>query len=93
MVAGIKDITGASVGDTLVSAEMPDVEQLPVYPSRRSMPACFRCIQAFKTFREALENSCRTMLLFYEPESSDALGFGFRRLLHCTWKLCRSSRA
>ena len=32
VVAGIKDITGAPVGDTLVNAKTPDVEQLPALP-------------------------------------------------------------
>jgi GTP-binding protein LepA len=82
VIAGIKDITGAPVGDTLVSAKTPDVEQLPGFT--RVKPQVYAGLfpvhsEDFETFREALEKLVlNDASLFYEPESSDALGFGFR---------------
>ena len=82
LVAGIKEITGAPVGDTLVSAKTPDVEQLPGFT--RVKPQVYAGLfpvhsEDFETFREALEKLVlNDASLFYEPESSDALGFGFR---------------
>ena len=82
VVAGIKEITGAPVGDTLVSAKTPDVEQLPGFT--RVKPQVYAGLfpvhsEDFETFREALEKLVlNDASLFYEPESSDALGFGFR---------------
>ena len=82
VIAGIKDITGALVGDTLVSAKTPDVEQLPGFT--RVKPQVYAGLfpvhsEDFETFREALEKLVlNDASLFYEPESSDALGFGFR---------------
>lgn len=82
IVAGIKDIQGAPVGDTLVSAKAPDVEQLPGFA--RVKPQVFAGLfpissDDFENFREALEKLVlNDASLFYEPESSEALGFGFR---------------
>ena len=82
VVAGIKEITGAPVGDTLVSSKTPDVEQLPGFT--RVKPQVYAGLfpvhsEDFETFREALEKLVlNDASLFYEPESSDALGFGFR---------------
>ena len=82
VVAGIKEITGAPVGDTLVSAKTPDVAQLPGFA--RVKPQVYAGLfpvhsEDFETFREALEKLVlNDASLFYEPESSDALGFGFR---------------
>ena len=82
VVAGIKEITGAPVGDTLVSAKTPDVEQLPGFT--RVKPQVYAGLfpvhsEDFESFREALEKLVlNDASLFYEPESSDALGFGFR---------------
>ncbi len=82
VVAGIKDIHGAPVGDTLVSARAPDVAQLPGFA--RVKPQVFAGLfpvnsEDFEGFREALEKLVlNDASLFYEPESSDALGFGFR---------------
>jgi len=82
VVAGIKEIQGAPVGDTLVSAKMPDVPQLPGFA--RVKPQVFAGLfpvnsEDFEAFREALEKLVlNDASLFYEPESSDALGFGFR---------------
>ena len=82
VVAGIKEIQGAPVGDTLVSAKKPDVPQLPGF--ERVKPQVFAGLfpvnsEDFEAFREALEKLVlNDASLFYEPESSDALGFGFR---------------
>ncbi|TNF84920.1 MAG: elongation factor 4, partial [Gammaproteobacteria bacterium] len=82
VVAGIKDIHGAPVGDTIVLAKQPDVDALPGFA--RVKPQVFAGLfpvnsEDFENFREALEKlTLNDASLFYEPESSDALGFGFR---------------
>ncbi len=82
VVAGIKDIHGAPVGDTIVLAKSPDVAALPGFA--RVKPQVFAGLfpvnsEDFESFREALEKlTLNDASLFYEPESSDALGFGFR---------------
>ena len=82
VVAGIKDIQGAPVGDTLVLAKTPDVPALPGFA--RVKPQVYAGLfpvisEDFESFRDALEKlTLNDASLFYEPESSDALGFGFR---------------
>jgi GTP-binding protein LepA len=82
VVAGIKEIQGAPVGDTLVSAQTPDVPQLPGFAKVK--PQVYAGLfpvssDHFENFREALEKLVlNDASLFYEPESSEALGFGFR---------------
>lgn len=82
VVAGIKDIQGAPVGDTLTHASEPDVEALPGF--KRVKPQVYAGIfpissDDFEDFRDALAKlTLNDASLFYEPESSDALGFGFR---------------
>jgi GTP-binding protein LepA len=82
VVAGIKDIRGAPVGDTIVLAAHQEVPQLPGFA--RVKPQVFAGLfpvnsEDFESFREALEKlTLNDASLFYEPESSDALGFGFR---------------
>jgi len=82
VVAGIKHIQGAPVGDTLVSAKAPDVAQLPGFAKVK--PQVYAGLfpinsEDFESFRDALEKLVlNDASLFYEPESSDALGFGFR---------------
>ena len=82
VVAGIKAIDGAPVGDTLTLAATPDVPALPGF--RKVKPQVYAGLFAvssddFESLREALEKlSLNDASLFYEPESSDALGFGFR---------------
>jgi GTP-binding protein LepA len=82
VVAGIKDIHGAPVGDTIVNAKNPEVAQLPGFS--RAKPQVFAGLfpvnsEDFESFREALEKlTLNDASLFYEPESSEALGFGFR---------------
>lgn len=82
VVAGIKDIHGAPVGDTLIHAGQPEVEALPGF--KRVKPQVYAGIfpissDDFEDFRDALAKlTLNDASLFYEPESSDALGFGFR---------------
>ncbi|MFP6814865.1 MAG: translation elongation factor 4, partial [Pseudomonadales bacterium] len=82
VIAGIKDIRGAPVGDTIVSAGARDVPQLAGFS--RAKPQVFAGLfpvnaEDFESFRDALEKlTLNDASLFYEPESSEALGFGFR---------------
>ena len=82
VVAGIKDIHGAPVGDTFTHASTPDTEPLPGF--KRVNPQVYAGMfpvnsDDFEDFREALAKlTLNDAALFYEPESSDALGFGFR---------------
>ena len=82
VVAGIKEIQGAPVGDTIVLASHQEVDQLPGFT--RVKPQVFAGLfpvngEDFEAFREALEKlTLNDASLFYEPETSDALGFGFR---------------
>ncbi len=82
VVAGIKDIHGAPVGDTITSAKSPDVEQLPGF--KRVQAQVYAALfpvssDDYENFREALQKlTLNDASLQYEPETSDALGFGFR---------------
>jgi len=83
VVAGIKDILGAPVGDTLTHAnESDDVEALPGF--KKVKPQVYAGMfpvssDDYESFREALAKlTLNDASLFFEPESSDALGFGFR---------------
>jgi len=82
IIAGIKDILGAPVGDTLTLSNTPDVEMLPGF--KRVKPQVYAGLfpvssDDFEDFREALQKlTLNDAALQYEPESSDALGFGFR---------------
>ena len=82
VVAGIKDIKGAPVGDTLIPASKPDTPALPGF--QRAKPQVYAGIftvnaDDYEDFREALGKlTLNDASLFYEPETSDALGFGFR---------------
>ena len=82
VVAGIKDIHGAPVGDTITHASTPDVEALEGF--QKIKPQVYAGMfpissDDFEDFREALAKlTLNDASLFYEPESSDALGFGFR---------------
>ncbi len=82
VVAGVKEILGAPVGDTLTHAKTPEVEALPGF--KRVKPQVYAGMfpvssDDFEAFREALAKlTLNDASLFYEPESSDALGFGFR---------------
>jgi GTP-binding protein LepA len=82
VVAGIKDIHGAPVGDTITHAQTPEVEALEGF--QKIKPQVYAGMfpissDDFEDFREALAKlTLNDASLFYEPESSDALGFGFR---------------
>jgi len=82
VVAGIKDIHGAPVGDTLVHDKNPDVPALPGF--QQVKPQVYAGIftissDDYEDFRDALGKlTLNDASLFYEPETSDALGFGFR---------------
>jgi GTP-binding protein LepA len=82
VVAGIKDIRGAPVGDTIVPAKHPEVPALPGFAKVK--PQVYAGLfpvnsEDFEAFREALEKlTLNDASLFYEPETSEALGFGFR---------------
>nr|WP_178132281.1 MULTISPECIES: translation elongation factor 4 [Pseudomonas] len=82
IIAGIKDIHGAPVGDTLTLSTTPDVAVLPGF--KRIKPQVYAGLfpvssDDFEDFREALQKlTLNDAALQYEPESSEALGFGFR---------------
>ncbi len=82
IVAGIKDIHGAPVGDTLTLAKTPDVDSLPGF--KKVQPQVYAGLfptsaDDYADFREALDKlTLNDASLFFEPETSDALGFGFR---------------
>ena len=82
VVAGIKDIKGAPVGDTLISASHQETPALPGF--QKAKPQVYAGIftvnsDDYEDFRDALGKlTLNDASLFYEPETSDALGFGFR---------------
>jgi GTP-binding protein LepA len=82
VIAGIKDIAGAPVGDTLTLSERPAGNQLPGF--KKVQPRVFAGLfpissDDYESFREALQKlSLNDASLHYEPETSTALGFGFR---------------
>lgn len=82
IVAGIKDIHGAPVGDTLTLSKTPDVPALPGF--KKVKPQVYAGLfpisaEDYNAFRDALEKlTLNDASLFFEPENSDALGFGFR---------------
>ncbi|MES3041290.1 MAG: translation elongation factor 4 [Pseudomonadota bacterium] len=82
VIAGIKNIFGAPVGDTLTLIGTPDVGMLPGF--KKVKPQVYAGLfpitsDDYEPFREALSKlTLNDSALFFEPESSDALGFGFR---------------
>ncbi|MDA0281635.1 MAG: translation elongation factor 4 [Proteobacteria bacterium] len=82
IVAGIKEILGAPVGDTITLAKTPDVDALKGF--RKIQPQVYAGLfpvssDDFENFRDALSKlTLNDASLQYEPENSDALGFGFR---------------
>ena len=82
LVAGIKDIFGAPVGDTLTHASRPCATALPGY--QRVQPRVFAGMfpvdaEDFESFRDSLQKlRLNDSALQFEPENSMALGFGFR---------------
>ena len=82
VVAGIKDIHGAPVGDTILLANNSEAEALSGF--RKIQPQVYAGLfpvssDDFESFRDALSKlTLNDASLYYEPENSDALGFGFR---------------
>ncbi|MFC6381390.1 translation elongation factor 4 [Psychrobacter glacincola] len=82
IIAGIKDIAGAPVGDTITHASTPDVDRIPGF--KQITPQVYAGMfpvesTDFEKFREALQKlQINDASLFFEPDTSDALGFGFR---------------
>jgi GTP-binding protein LepA len=82
LITGIKDVTRLRVGDTLTSATKPAGEPLPGYREVKPMVFCGLFpidSDDYPDLRDALEKlSLNDAALSWEPETSDALGFGFR---------------
>ncbi|MGH8643768.1 MAG: translation elongation factor 4 [Gammaproteobacteria bacterium] len=82
VIAGIKDIEGAPVGDTLTEAKRPAAQALPGF--KQVKPNVFAGLfpvdsGQYEDLREALGKlRLNDSSLQYEPETSQALGFGFR---------------
>jgi GTP-binding protein LepA len=82
MVAGIKDIRSARVGDTVTLRDRPTDEALAGF--KESQPRVFSGLYPVNSgdyhgFRDALEKlSLNDASLYFEPENSDALGHGYR---------------
>lgn len=82
VVAGIKDIDGAPVGDTLTHAKQPTEAAVPGF--KRVQPRVFAGVfpissDDYEGFRDALGKlRLNDAALAFEPENSEALGFGFR---------------
>jgi GTP-binding protein LepA len=82
VVTGLKDVSRLRVGDTLTAQESPAAEPLPGY--KEVKPTVFAGLfptdsDDYPALRDALEKlKLNDASLFYEPETSQALGFGFR---------------
>jgi GTP-binding protein LepA len=82
LITGIKDVSLLRVGDTLTAKARPASEPLPGYREVKPMVFCGLFpvdTDQFPELRDALEKlSLNDAALSYEPETSQALGFGFR---------------
>jgi len=82
VVTGLKDVSKVRVGDTLTTEERPAAEPLPGYKDVK--PMVFAGLfptdsDEYPELRDALERlKLNDAALVYEPETSQALGFGFR---------------
>jgi GTP-binding protein LepA len=82
VITGLKDVSRLRVGDTLTSERKPAAEPLPGYKDVK--PMVFAGLfptdsDDYPDLRDALERlKLNDAALFYEPETSQALGFGFR---------------
>jgi GTP-binding protein LepA len=82
VITGLKDVSRLRVGDTLTSEQRPATEPLPGYKDVK--PMVFAGLfptdsDDYPDLRDALERlKLNDAALFYEPETSQALGFGFR---------------
>ena len=106
LITGIKDVTQLRVGDTLTSVDHPPrspptreaTEPLPGYREVKPMVFCGLFpidSDSYPDLRDALEKlTLNDAALSWEPETSDALGFGFRCGFlgpACTWTSCASA--
>ncbi|HET6549499.1 MAG TPA: translation elongation factor 4, partial [Solirubrobacter sp.] len=82
LITGIKDVSLLRVGDTLTAKASPAAEPLPGYREVKPMVFCGLFpinSDEYPELRDALEKlSLNDAALAWEPETSDALGFGFR---------------
>jgi len=82
MIAGIKEVDGAPVGDTITDAANPADAPLPGFkPIQPQVFAGLFPVEGddYEGLREALSKlKLNDAALYYEPETSQALGFGFR---------------
>src|SRR5215211_6970836 len=82
VITGLKDVSKLRVGDTLTAEKRPGAEPLPGYKDVK--PMVFAGLfptdsDEYPELRDALERlKLNDAALFYEPETSQALGFGFR---------------
>jgi GTP-binding protein LepA len=82
VITGLKDVSELRVGDTLTSERRPAAEAVPGY--KEVKPMVFAGLfptdsDAYPDLRDALERlKLNDAALMYEPETSQALGFGFR---------------
>jgi GTP-binding protein LepA len=82
VITGLKDVSRLRVGDTITSEQRPAAAPLPGY--KEVKPMVFSGLfptdsDAYPELRDALERlKLNDAALFYEPETSQALGFGFR---------------
>src|SRR4249919_387391 len=82
LITGVKDVAKLRVGDTLTALDRPATEPLEGYREVRSMVFCGLFpidTDRFEDLRDALEKlALNDAALSWEPETSEALGFGFR---------------
>lgn len=82
IIAGVKDIKNARVGDTVTEAKKPAKEPLPGYQPAKSMVFCgFYPVlgEDYEVLKDAIGKlQLNDAALFFEPETSAALGFGYR---------------
>ena len=82
VITGIKDVSLLRVGDTLTRSERPASKPLPGYQEVKPMVFCGLFpvdTEDFGDLRDALERlALNDAALSWEPETSQALGFGFR---------------
>ncbi len=82
VIAGVKEVKDTKVGDTITSADNPASEPLPGYREVQPMVFCGlypSIAENYEELRAALEKlKLNDSALWYEPENSLALGFGFR---------------
>ncbi|MGD0466447.1 MAG: translation elongation factor 4 [Gammaproteobacteria bacterium] len=82
LISGVKDIYGAPVGDTITSAVHPASKPLAGF--KKAQPRVYAGVfpidtKDYELFKDALSKlKLNDSALFYEPENSTALGFGFR---------------